>query len=53
MRDKIRERDERLQGSTNPMVADYGASSEARQYSGRRVGPGWEAPFHIDEPRNQ
>lgn len=49
MRDKIRERDERLQGTINPMVADHGASSEARQYSGRRVGPTWRAPFPIDQ----
>ena len=35
MRDKIRERDHHLQGSINPMVADHGETSEARQYSGR------------------
>lgn len=49
MRDKIRERDEQLQGTTNPMVADHGASSEACQYSGRRVGVAWEAPFASHE----
>ena len=48
MRDQIRHRDEQLQGSVNPMVADYGSTSEARQYSGRRVEPGWEAPFDAD-----
>lgn len=48
MRDLIRERDEHLQGSVNPMVSDHGASSEARQYSGRQVGPAWEAPFEPD-----
>lgn len=45
MRDKIRQRDQQLQGSINPMVADHGQASEARQYSGRRVGPGWKPPF--------
>jgi FPC/CPF motif-containing protein YcgG len=45
MRDKIRERDQHLQGSINPMVADHGETSEARQYSGRQVGPAWQAPF--------
>jgi uncharacterized protein len=45
MRDKIRQRDEQLQGSINPMVADHGQTSEARQYSGRQVPPGWRAPF--------
>ena len=39
MRDKIRERDLHLQGTVNPMVADHGEDSEARQYSGRQVGP--------------
>jgi len=45
MRDTIRRRDIRLQGSINPMLADHGEISEARQYSGRAVGPGWFAPF--------
>lgn len=45
MRDRIRERDARLQGTINPMVADHGAASEARQYSGRAVGPSWRPPF--------
>jgi FPC/CPF motif-containing protein YcgG len=48
MRDLIRERDEQLQGSVNPMVSDHGTVSEARQYSGREVGPAWEAPFEAD-----
>lgn len=48
MRDLIRDRDEQLQGSVNPMVSDHGQSSEARQYSGREVGPGWAAPFEAD-----
>jgi len=50
MRDRIRERDERLQGTVNPMVADHGEHSEARQYSGRQVGAGWRAPFKADHP---
>ena len=45
MRDRIRQRDEHLQGSVNPMVADYGQGSEARQYSGRHVSSAWQAPF--------
>lgn len=48
MRDLIRERDEQLQGSVNPMVADHGTVSEARQYAGREVGSGWQAPFEPD-----
>jgi len=51
MRDTIRRRDLQLQGSNNPMLADHGEISEARQYSGRAVGPGWFAPFVSgDEP---
>lgn len=45
MRDLIRARDEHLQGNINPMVADHGAGSEARQYAGRLVGHDWVAPF--------
>lgn len=45
IRTAIRRRDERLQGSVNPMVDDYGSSSAARQYSGRAVDPRWRAPF--------
>ncbi|MEO7268548.1 MAG: guanitoxin biosynthesis heme-dependent pre-guanitoxin N-hydroxylase GntA [Knoellia sp.] len=48
MRDLIRGRDLNLQGSVNPMVADHGVSSEARQYSGRAVDTGWEAPLEQD-----
>ena len=46
VRDKIRKRDEALQGNINPVLADYGDSSEARQYSGRNVGEKWKCPFH-------
>ncbi len=55
MRDLIRERDEQLQGSVNPMVADHGTVSEARQYAGREVSSGWEAPFEADaeDPRTE
>lgn len=46
MREKIMVRDEALAGSRNPMLAPHGTSSEARQYSGRIVGPEWQCPFH-------
>ena len=45
MQHTIRERDVRLQGSINPMINDFGVSSEARQYSGRAVEEEWHAPF--------
>ncbi|MDR6301770.1 guanitoxin biosynthesis heme-dependent pre-guanitoxin N-hydroxylase GntA [Mesonia maritima] len=46
VKEKIRERDEELQGSINPMLEDFGAKSEANQYSGRKVGENWKCPFH-------
>lgn len=45
MRETIRRRDRNFQGTNNPMVADHGEISEARQYSGRAVEVGWRAPF--------
>ncbi|MGB3457138.1 MAG: guanitoxin biosynthesis heme-dependent pre-guanitoxin N-hydroxylase GntA [Litorimonas sp.] len=41
----IRERDEALAGSINPMLRDFGQGSEAAQYSGRMVGDDWSCPF--------
>jgi FPC/CPF motif-containing protein YcgG len=48
LRDMIRERDVRLHGKANPMLDDHGSKSEARQYSGRQVGPDWRCPVHFD-----
>ena len=45
VRDKIRERDTELQGTINPVLQDFGDNSEARQYSGRKVGDEWKCPF--------
>jgi uncharacterized protein len=45
VRDVVRRRDAKLQGSINPMVADHGQGSEARQYSGRVVDATWRAPL--------
>lgn len=42
---KIQERDRQLQGTVNPMLSDFGAGSEARQYSGRKVETDWKCPF--------
>ena len=42
----IRAAEEALQGNLNPMLSDFGESSEAAQYSGRRVENSWECPFH-------
>lgn len=51
MQDRIRRRDEALQGSPNPSLSDFGLTSEARQYSGRAVETSWHCPFraHSDK----
>jgi FPC/CPF motif-containing protein YcgG len=46
LRQAVRERDLALQGSLNPNLADFGESSEARQYSGRATEAEWRCPFH-------
>lgn len=45
VRDTVQTRDEQLQGTVNPMSSDFGARSEAAQYSGRAVGTEWACPF--------
>lgn len=45
MQDAIRTRDITLQGNVNPVLARFGESSEAIQYSGRAVGSDWKCPF--------
>lgn len=45
IRDTVQSRDVHWQGSINPMAADFGARSEAAQYSGRAVAGDWSCPF--------
>lgn len=45
MRETILDRDRKLAGDINPMLARHGDISEARQYSGRKVGSDWKCPF--------
>lgn len=45
LRAKILARDEKLAGSVNPMLAEHGTISAARQYSGRAVNDDWRCPF--------
>ncbi|CAL9285280.1 guanitoxin biosynthesis heme-dependent pre-guanitoxin N-hydroxylase GntA [Streptomyces sp. SudanB52_2052] len=42
---RIREREMRLQGSINPNLAEFGESSEVRQYSGMQTDAQWHCPF--------
>jgi hypothetical protein len=46
MKEIVRERDFKLQGSLNPNLSNFGEQSEARQYSGRAVETDWKCPFH-------
>ncbi len=46
VRDRIRKRDKKLQGSINPVLEDFGETSEAKQYSGRMPEKEWKCPFH-------
>lgn len=48
LRDTVRARDIQLQGDLNPNLADYGAHTEARQYSGREVADDWRCPVRFD-----
>ena len=50
IRETIIERDIRLAGTPNPMLARHGDKSEAAQYSGRNVEGDWRCPFH--DPRS-
>ena len=45
MRKVILDRDEKVAGSINPMLAAHGSISEARQYSGRATDESWSCPF--------
>ena len=45
LRGSILDRDLALAGTMNPMLAQHGTVSEARQYSGRVVGADWQCPF--------
>jgi uncharacterized protein len=45
LRETIMKRDQQLAGTMNPMLAQHGEASAARQYSGREVEDGWVCPF--------
>lgn len=47
LRDVTRKRDITYSGSVNPMLDDFGKSSEARQYSGRMYDDRWKCPFSV------
>lgn len=45
MRQAVRKRDIKLSGSVNPMLTDFGESSEVFQYSGIKYDNSWKCPF--------
>lgn len=47
MKDVVRKRDIALSGSVNPMLEDFGHSSEVYQYSGLAYDQSWQCPLHI------
>lgn len=53
IRDAVRKRDIKLEGSINPMLADFGESSEAFQYSGRQYEKSWQCPFAAHHERTE
>lgn len=48
MKATVRKRDIAYSGSVNPMLNDFGESSEALQYSGRNYDKQWKCPLHIN-----
>ncbi len=45
MKDIVRQRDRKYSGSINPMLSDFGNSSEIYQYSGRQYDDSWKCPL--------
>jgi hypothetical protein len=45
IKETVLDRDLKAHGSINPMLAEHGAGSAARQYSGRKVEADWRCPF--------
>ena len=45
MKNTVRKRDVVLSGSVNPMLQDFGESSEVFQYSGRKYDESWQCPL--------
>ncbi|MCE3255755.1 MAG: hypothetical protein K0R25_1249 [Rickettsiaceae bacterium] len=48
----VRFRDKKFFGSINPMLEDYGNSSEVMQYSGKKYDSNWKCPLRIFHAKN-
>ena len=53
LKDIIRKRDINYSGSVNPMLEDFGRSSEVYQYSGMQYDNKWRCPLLIDHGKNE
>ncbi|HEY0054690.1 MAG TPA: guanitoxin biosynthesis heme-dependent pre-guanitoxin N-hydroxylase GntA [Pedobacter sp.] len=49
----VRKRDLAFSGSVNPMLENYGTSSEAHQYSGKQYDDEWQCPLNINDARSK
>ena len=49
----VRKRDQHYSGSTNPMLQNFGDSSEAMQYTGRQYGAQWTCPLQMKHGTNE
>jgi len=53
MKQVVRKRDIALSGSVNPMLEDFGKSSEVFQYSGRKYDDTWKCPLKITHAKTK
>jgi FPC/CPF motif-containing protein YcgG len=53
MKNVVRKRDIAYSGSVNPMLEDFGTSSEVYQYSGRQYDDSWQCPLKINHAANK
>ena len=53
MKNAVRKRDIAFSGSVNPMLQDFGESSEVYQYSGRKYDETWQCPLKITHAKTQ
>lgn len=53
MKNVVRKRDIAISGSVNPMLEDFGKSSEVYQYSGRKYDDSWQCPLKINHEQTK
>lgn len=53
MKNSVRKRDLAFSGSVNPMLHDFGESSEVYQYSGRKYDENWQCPLNINHEQTK